>query len=137
VLQIGADIYCDSHLIALELERRHPQPTLFPWGGEGLATMLTAWADRVLFMPTVNFAMSQIADKLPGGFLEDRAKMLGRAPADPDKLKSAGPRLKAEMSRHLDRIVSVLADGRDFLLARKAAGARQRRWSATRPFSLG
>src|SRR5688572_29497911 len=54
VLQIGADIYCDTHLIALELERRFPHPTLFPWGGEGIAAMLTTWADRSLFMPTVN-----------------------------------------------------------------------------------
>ena len=27
VLQIGADIYCDSQLIMRELERRHPSPS--------------------------------------------------------------------------------------------------------------
>ncbi|MFT6957142.1 MAG: glutathione S-transferase, partial [Halieaceae bacterium] len=30
VMQIGADIYCDTQRIARELERRFPQPTLFP-----------------------------------------------------------------------------------------------------------
>ena len=30
VLQVGADIYCDTRLILAELERRKPQPTLFP-----------------------------------------------------------------------------------------------------------
>ncbi len=30
VLQIGADIFCDTQLILAELERRKPQPTLFP-----------------------------------------------------------------------------------------------------------
>src|SRR5215472_5984710 len=30
VLQIGADIYCDSQLIMRELERRHPTPSFYP-----------------------------------------------------------------------------------------------------------
>ena len=29
VMQIGADIYCDSQLIIRELERRFPEPSLF------------------------------------------------------------------------------------------------------------
>jgi len=36
VMQIGADIYCDSQLIVRELERRFPEPTLFPQGDHGL-----------------------------------------------------------------------------------------------------
>src|SRR5215469_13176395 len=35
VLQVGADIYCDSQLIARTLERRHPTPTIYPDGSEG------------------------------------------------------------------------------------------------------
>ena len=38
VLQIGADIYCDSQLIARVLEARHPQPTIFP----GVPTLYVA-----------------------------------------------------------------------------------------------
>ncbi len=30
VMQIGADIYCDTQCIIRELERRFPEPTLFP-----------------------------------------------------------------------------------------------------------
>ena len=36
-LQIGADIYCDTRLIATELERRFASPTLFPDGNRGLS----------------------------------------------------------------------------------------------------
>ena len=39
VLQIGADVYCDSQLIVRELERRFPTPTLFPTGDAGLARL--------------------------------------------------------------------------------------------------
>src|SRR5438270_16915 len=37
VLQIGADIYCDSQLIMRELERRYPTPSFYPAAGVGLA----------------------------------------------------------------------------------------------------
>ena len=35
VMQIGADIYCDTQLIMLELERRLPSPSFLPKGREG------------------------------------------------------------------------------------------------------
>jgi glutathione S-transferase len=37
VMQIGADIYCDTQCIIRELERRFPEPTLYPDGSEGVA----------------------------------------------------------------------------------------------------
>ena len=37
VMQAGADVYCDSQCIIRELERRFPEPTLFPGGAAGLA----------------------------------------------------------------------------------------------------
>jgi glutathione S-transferase len=37
VMQIGADIYCDTQLIMLELDKRLPTPALFPKGREGEA----------------------------------------------------------------------------------------------------
>jgi glutathione S-transferase len=36
VMQIGADIYCDSQCIIRELERCHPAPSLFPSSDAGL-----------------------------------------------------------------------------------------------------
>ena len=48
VLQIGADVYCDSQLIARVLERLHPQPTLYPGGSEGICHAFSLWADRLL-----------------------------------------------------------------------------------------
>src|ERR1700686_3038945 len=35
VLHDGADLWCDTNLIARELERRAPVPTLFPPGSRG------------------------------------------------------------------------------------------------------
>ena len=38
VMQIGADIYCDTQCIIRELERRFREPTLFPEACRGLAS---------------------------------------------------------------------------------------------------
>ena len=53
VLQIGADVYCDSQLIARVLERLHPRPTMYPDGSEGTCHAWNLWADRQLFLPVV------------------------------------------------------------------------------------
>ena len=51
VLQIGADVYCDTSLIARELEARHPKPGLFPSGHSGLAYAFGRWSDKAFFEP--------------------------------------------------------------------------------------
>src|SRR5688500_5659053 len=49
VLQIGADIYCDTNLIARVLDRVQPTPGLYPKGQEASALMHADWADHELF----------------------------------------------------------------------------------------
>ena len=48
-LQVGADIYCDSALIADVLEHLQPVPSLYPEPCKGLARTLAQWADSTLF----------------------------------------------------------------------------------------
>jgi glutathione S-transferase len=119
VLQIGADIYCDTSLIAAEIERRDPEPTLYPAGGAALAAMLTAYADQNLFLPAANFALAQVAERLPTEFFEDRAKMMNRPITPIEKLKGAIPLFKYQMCLQLDRLADLLADKRSFLLGDK------------------
>ena len=71
VLQIGADVYIDSQLIALELERRFPSPTLFPGASRGCPLMLVKWSDA-FFRTTLVLAVEQTARQWPESFLADR-----------------------------------------------------------------
>ena len=44
VLQIGADIYCDTALICDVLEQLAPTPTLYPEADKGAARIVAQWA---------------------------------------------------------------------------------------------
>jgi len=57
VMQIGADIYCDTSLIAEVIEALSPQPTLYPSGIAAASRVLAQWADSTLFWTTVAFTM--------------------------------------------------------------------------------
>src|SRR5580698_9094615 len=77
VLQIGADVYCDTSLILRELERRKPLPTLWPRDTEGLAHAMSWWIEKATFMPAVNLASSMALAKMPQAFIEDRRRFFG------------------------------------------------------------
>ena len=113
VLQIGADIYCDSQLIMRELERRHPTPSFYP-AGRGAADALAWWAEKTMFSPAVSIVFAKRPDTLPEGFLEDRAKFSGRN-IDPVAMMAAVPNLLDQLRAHFDWLDQMLADGRSFL----------------------
>ena len=113
VLQIGADIYCDSQLIMRELERRYPSPSFYP-AGHGAADALAWWAEKTTFSQAVSIVFAKRSDALPEGFLEDRAKFSGRN-IDPAAMKAAVPNLLDQLRAHFDWLDQMLADGRSFL----------------------
>ena len=88
VLQIGADIYCDTALICDVLEQRQPSPALHPPGSTGAGRIVAQWADSALFAAAMgyNFTATGAAFFFQGqppevakAFAEDRAKMRGGA----------------------------------------------------------
>jgi glutathione S-transferase len=113
VLQIGADIYCDSQLIMRELERRDPSPSFYP-AGHGAADALAWWAEKTTFGQAANVVFAKRSDSLPEGFLEDRAKFSGRN-IDPAAMQAALPNALDQLRAHFDWLDQMLADGRLFL----------------------
>ena len=114
VMQIGADIYCDSQLIVRELERRYPEPTLFPQGDRGLAHATALWTDRAVFQAAVAIIFGGLGDKVPGAFIADRTVLSGRS-FDPEAMRAAIPHMEAQMRAHIALLSDQLADGRGFL----------------------
>src|SRR3954469_5337402 len=113
VLQIGADIYCDSQLIMRELERRYPTPTFYP-AGQGAADALAWGAEKTTFTPAVSIAFAKRPDPLPVGFLGDPGNFSGRN-IDPIAMVAGVPNLLDQLRAHFDWLDQTLADGRSFL----------------------
>ena len=114
VLQIGADIYCDTQIILRELERRFPEPTLFPRGHEGVASATAMWTDRSFFQSTVNLVFGTLADKVSPDFIADREKLRG-AKFDVAAMASAIPQMRDQFRAHVNWIDAQLGDGRNWM----------------------
>lgn len=72
VLQMGADIYCDTHAILAVLDRLQPAPTLLPAGSEGLARGLAFAWERQMWIPTIGVLVHYIGEHIPPEFIKDR-----------------------------------------------------------------
>ena len=72
VLQIGADVYCDTQLILRKIESLHPEPSLYPDGSEGLVLALAWWADKSIFSPALGVVADTIGHKIPSDFVAER-----------------------------------------------------------------
>jgi glutathione S-transferase len=133
VLQIGADIYCDTALIARRLEAEKATPTLFPEGQEFNVASFAQWADSVVFLHAVSLVFqpqsmavrfANVPPELIKGFLADRANLFngGQATRLPtEQAKQQWPtlmaRLEQQLSRETDDFLFGQASIADFALA--------------------
>lgn len=118
VLQIGADVYCDSQMIARVLERLHPEPTLYPGGSEGACHAFSLWADRMFFLATVPVLFALIGEHVPKAFIEDRSKLMG-ARADFAEVPKQAPMAREHCRADAALLDVQLADGRPFLFGQQ------------------
>lgn len=114
VLQVGADVYCDSQRIVRELERLHPSPTLYPDGSEGVCHAMNLWADRMLFQAAVPVVFGKIGDAVPKEFIEDRRKLMGGG--DFAAYIAAAPLFAEQLRAQASLLEAQLGGGRPFLL---------------------
>ncbi len=116
VMQIGADVFCDSQCILRELERRFPEPTLFPGGAAGMAWGVSRWTDGPLFTHAIAVVLASELENLPPEFLSDRFGLYFGAGTDPDSLREALPHHLAQLRGQLGWMEERLATGREFML---------------------
>lgn len=118
VLQIGADIYCDTRCILAELERRYPAPSLYPPGSRGMADMIAAWADQALFANALGLVFAINGDRFPPELHADRAVFTaGKFDGwDSVKMRAQLPSLRDQFEIYLSWLDDRLAGGQQFLL---------------------
>lgn len=115
VMQIGADIYCDTQIIIRELERRFPSPSIFVGGDRGLGWGMGLWTDRSFFMAAVAVIFGNAPDAMGEDFKQDRTKLMGR-PFDTEAMKAGAPMMAEQLRANLGWLEEQLGDGRKFLM---------------------
>jgi glutathione S-transferase len=114
VLQIGADVYCDTRCIARALDRLFPDPPLSPPGQETIEHALSRWAESTFMMGVL--ALFGIGGVFPAEFVEDRRKTMVPPGTDLAQTKLILPTKLVQIRANLARLEGLLADGRAFLL---------------------
>jgi glutathione S-transferase len=113
VLQIGADIYCDSRLIVAEIERRYPDPPLLR-SGPLVNFGLQHWSDDAVFSPGAALAMHEGAVAMPDGLIEERSRYFTNL--DFTRFAEDDTYFRAQLVAHIALIERQLSDGRPYLL---------------------
>ncbi len=117
ILQVGADIYCDSALICDVLEHVQPEPTLFPPHLKGVARVFAQWADTTLFWAAMAYNLqpkgaahvfAKAAPEAAKAFGEDRKAMSSN-------LVRLRPADAASAYRSYLRRIAHMAEEHDFL----------------------
>ena len=123
LLQVGADIYCDTALIADVLEHVQPEPTLYPPHLKGVARVFAQWADSTLFWAAMTYSiqprsLSQVfaSGEVGQVFAADRKAM--RSNMTQLRLGDATSAYRSYLRR-----LANMADEHDFLFGAEACVA--------------
>jgi glutathione S-transferase len=112
VLQIGADIFCDTDCITDALEAHKSAPSLYPEPLGRTSKLIALWAGASWFMPAVGTAMSANPDMMDETFWKDRETRFGMKKS---AFLPAIPHLQGQFAAGGQALENALADGRDFI----------------------
>ena len=121
VLQDGADLWCDTRLIARELERRVPSLTLFQERTRGFADAIAWWAEHQFMRPVALFVSGSNADHMPTGLHEDRARLHGLPPPSIEAVRKAAIRNLHLVRPQIAWLADMLQDSGRFSWAARPA----------------
>jgi glutathione S-transferase len=110
VMQIGADVFCDSQVIMAEIERRAGASS----SADGLGWPVNLWADRLFFQASVAVIFGELGESVPRAFIDDREKLMGRS-FDVSAMKAAAAPMGAQWRTQAAWIETALAAGSPFL----------------------
>lgn len=119
-LQIGADVFCDSKRIIEELERRFPEPSVYPGpdvtAQRALLAGLEYWTDSVLTRNAINYisCVHAEAPRFTPKFLADRAALLHKPEPGLAHRRGAAAKNLAQLRPQLSWINELLSDGRPY-----------------------
>jgi glutathione S-transferase len=119
VMQIGADVFCDTLIIARVIDMLHPTPSIFQ---SGLLANLAVqqWSD-MMFRPGAALSLHENAEFLPDDVVTDRAAYFTFL--DFEKFAENAPHFRSQFITFASELNHQLADSRVFLFGDNAEWA--------------
>ncbi len=114
VLQIGADVFCDTNIILPTLERLYPEPALYPAGFGALSQALSFNWERTVWIPVIGVLVHFLGD-LPADFIKDRKDGYLYIDISKDAMEPEFDLNLQRVCAQLAWLKEGLADGRKFL----------------------
>ena len=108
VLQIGADVWCDTGSIIRKIDELFPEPSIYPHGMQAACLMINLFADRRFFFSTTPVIFEKLAPLIGKEFLDDRSKMMRGA--NFEELTLLAPDARNYVRAYLDNLDRTLAD---------------------------
>lgn len=121
MMQIGADIWVDTHLMLRKLEELYPEPTLYPDGCEGQAAAISFWVERDLWFPALGIVANVNSHLYDPAFVAERKAfgyLLGKEDVAP-----LWNRYVQQFHAHCVWLAKMFADGRPYILGDTVSAA--------------
>ncbi len=117
IMQMGADIFCDTALIADVIESQKPVPSLYPPRVAAASRILAQWADATLFWTMIPYTMQpEGLTHLFAGVAPEHVKAFGE---DRNIFRANTPRMRAAeaqaaLTLYLQRLQDMLGEQQFF-----------------------
>lgn len=122
IMQMGADFYCDTLLIANVIEKLHPSPSLYPPGQRGMVNAVCWWIEKSSFMNALCLTVGGMIGRLPEALIEER-KPFFNANLDPELLRPERGIYLQRLNAHICWLDQILSDGRKFIFGEHPSAA--------------
>lgn len=115
VMQVGADIHCDTQNIARALGEAGYEDRLFPDSSRGTVMALSNWIDQALVELAIRTVITTAIGTAPPEFIKDRGDLYFGPNWNEAKLKADLPAVILQLSAQLDHAEAALS-GKTFLM---------------------
>ena len=115
VMQIGADIYCDSQRILRELQKRYPEPSFYSQDVGEMSLATSRWTDTTLFKLCAKIILALAEPDMPAEFSNDRGRLYFGPDFDFAAIRDDVPHLMAQLGSQLTWVDQQLASSGKFI----------------------
>ena len=108
VMQVGADIYCDTQNIARALAEAGYEEALFPNGQRGLVMALSGWIDQSLVELAIRIVITNAIGNAPAEFIKDRGDLYFEPGWSEETLKAGLPAVLLQLGAQAEHAEKAL-----------------------------